>query len=96
MDELIVDILVVLIGIPLFVIGFYLWAKIMRHMNGMTKNFKPNMYWGRLLFICIFIPNFFTEKGNFHRKELLKYGGLFSVYCSLPFLISGLWRVLSN
>jgi hypothetical protein len=96
MTEQQIDILVLVIGLPLFGVGLYLWAKAARHMFGLLTNFKPNMTWGRFIPICIFIPNFFTEQGNIHRVALLKYAGLFIIFCGTPFIIIGLWELLAK
>ncbi len=65
-------------------------------MLGTLNGYKKNMRWGRYLPFSIFIPAFFTEDGNKHREQMLKYLGLFLAYCITPFLVIGLWQLFSN
>lgn len=95
MTESEIDILVLVIGGPLFCLGIYLWAKAARHMYGLLTNFKPGKEWGRFLAFSIFMPHFFTEKGNLHRKQMLKYSGYFILLCGTPFVIVGVKQALS-
>lgn len=96
MSEESINILVIVVGLPLFGVGLYLWVMAVRHMFGLLKGYKPNVAWGRFIGISIFIPGFFTEEGNKHRGQLLKYAGLFVIYCGTPFLVYGLWQVFSK
>ena len=91
MTENIPEVVVLVVGVPLFLIGFYLWFQAARHMIGLLSHFKPNMWWGQYIPICIFIPHFFTEEGNRHRLKMLKYAGLFIVFCGTPFLAYAIW-----
>lgn len=65
-------------------------------MLGLLNNFKPNMYWGRFLPFCIFMPSFFTEQGNIHRAALLKYAGLFIAFVGVPFVAVGSWELFAG
>lgn len=96
MTEQQIDIVVIVIGLPLFGVGLYLWFNAARHMIGTLNNFKPNMSWGRFIPISIFMPGFFTEQGNVHRVAMLKYAGLFILFCGLPFVAVGLWELFAR
>lgn len=96
MSEETINILVMVIGLPLFGVGLYLWVMATRHMFGLLNGFKPNMGWGRYFPFCVLFPSFFTEDGNRHRESLLKYVGLFIAYCITPFLVIGLWHLFSK
>jgi len=96
MTEQQTNIIVIVIGLPLFGIALYLWVNAARHMIGLLNNFKPNMTWGRFIPICIFMPGFFTEQGNIHREAMLKYAGLFIAFCTLPFIIIGAWEIFAK
>jgi len=89
------DILVIVIGFPLFAVGFWLWFNAAKNMWGLLHNYKPNRDWGRYIPFSIFLPSFFTDQGNVHRKAMLKYSGLFIVFVGTPFLIAGIWELLS-
>lgn len=93
MTETQINILVLVIGLPLFAFGFYLWAKAARHMYGLLNNFKPGREWGKFLAFSIFMPSFFTDEGNYHREQLLKYAGYFILFCGTPFIFVGLQKV---
>ena len=96
MTEQQIDILVIVIGFPLFGVALYLWFNAAKHMIGLMNNFKPNMSWGRFIPISIFFPGFFTEQGNTHRIAMLKYAGLFIAFCVLPFIAVGKWEIFTK
>ena len=94
MTETQIDILVAVIGLPLFALGFYFWAKAARHMYGLINNFKAGREWGKYLAFSMFMSSFFTDEGNYHRKEMLKYTGFFILFCGTPFIFVGLHKML--
>ena len=95
MSESQTDVLVFVVGIPLLLVGLYLWINALRHMIGLLTNFRPGRTWGMFFPFCLFMPYFFTDTGNMHRVKCLKFGGLFMVFCLVPFVVVELleaWR----
>jgi hypothetical protein len=64
-----------------------------RHMLGLMNNYKAGKGWGRFIAFSIFMPSFFTDKGNYHREQMLKYGGLFFIFCITPLAIQALYEL---
>jgi hypothetical protein len=87
MSEKVFDIVVIAIGLPVAAVGFYLWFIAARHFVGSLIHFNWKRWWGLFIPVCMFIPYFFTEKGNYHRERFLWYAALFLAFCLTPIVI---------
>lgn len=63
--------------ILLFVGAAVSWGFAAYYMVKTLRRFHPERKWGQFLPVCLFMPWFFTDEGNFYRVKLLKAAGIF-------------------
>ena len=88
------DIVVIVVGLPLFIVSMYLWFKVVKCMTDTLANVKPEESKNPIRAIFIFMPGYLTDLGNAHRADMLKYLRHFLLSIALPFILVGFFALI--
>ncbi len=84
----------VIVAVLIFTVAIYAWIKAVRHMWGLLHNTKGKHAIHILTPFSMFMPSLYTDIGNYHRVNFIKYTALFFAVCGIPFILKLLYDML--
>lgn len=82
------EILAVILFVTIWIAGLFTWGFLVFYMFKTVTSFHPQRTWGKFLGFSVFMPWFFTEKGNWYRRRMLRAIGLFVILILMGFGIA--------